>query len=293
MNSKTQKAVAPSGTEQATVDISEQVRQAIMDAGIQEMVQVAITEAGITVIIGEEIGKADIPQLASGAVDKALADIKPEALLAALDMDVLLVKLSGVPAFGQAVEAAMIALIDQRALDAQSAEERETAERAAQEQAANAAREKSAKDAESAQKKNEAAAEKAKAQRLEASRLQYAALVSNPVSSALHIGDGDATLSLKLGNGSSFHPSFDLEISPEDLTPQLGRLAYHQPIDLSPELEGFVATEAILLVEGDGKTAVYRSNIETPLRVGDGNFAALPKGALAFSRLSLEMPQGV
>lgn len=160
--------------------------------------------------------------------------------------------------------------------------------------------------------KGEAAAAQVKADKAAAARLEkderkraadyqkqvdraardYAALLASPVASALTIATGQ-TITLRLGDGSTFHPDHGLELGTADLNDEVGRAVNAKVIALPADFSPFTACEAILIVEGGkGPAALYRSPIESPLRFGGGAAAQLAPGALAFRRVSPE-PEAV
>ncbi len=136
------------------------------------------------------------------------------------------------------------------------------------------------------------AAEKAKAdaaqKRVDRASRDYRALIDSPVPSKL-TPETAQTITLRLGDGSTFHPEHELTLGSAELHHESDRLVNSQVIPLPADFTPFTASEAILIVEGGKEpAALYRSPIESALRFGGGASAQLAVGALAFRRLSPE-----
>lgn len=185
---------------------------------------------------------------------------------------------------GQLVDAAM----DSRAA-------RDADKAAAAEKGAAAAQEKESARLVSADKaaaKKLEVAEKAKAdaaqKRVDRASRDYRALIEKPVPSKL-TPETARTITLRLGDGSTFHPEHELTLGSAELHHESDRLVNSQVIPLPADFSPFTASEAILIVEGGKEpVALYRSPIESALRFGGGASAQLAVGALAFRRLSPE-----
>lgn len=179
----------------------------------------------------------------------------------------------------------MLAGAEQRKADAAAGQAKADDAAKAKESARQVKADKAAAAALEKQQRADAAAA---AKRIDRAARDYAALVGKPVASALTPATAQ-TITMRLGDGSTFHPEHELELETADLQDDVGRQINAKVIDLPGDLAPFTASEAILIVEG-GKdpVALYRSAIESPLRFGGGASAQLAVGALAFRRLSPE-----
>lgn len=125
-------------------------------------------------------------------------------------------------------------------------------------------------------------AEKARRRLADGAKLAFGQLVLAAQPSALDAQNCDA-ISLRFGDGETFHPSVDLTVDAGDLAAENGRILNNKPINLAADLSAMTISEAYLICEGEGPAAIYRSRIEPPLSVGQGRSASFAKGGLAFA----------
>lgn len=237
-------------------DISVLVNEVIEAAGIPALIHKAIEDAGIPVLVANAIEEADILGQVKEHVQKVDLAAGIEKYL--MDRD---------------------AIAEAKAIEIEIAAKEKDEERIAEVTRADRAAEKR-------RQKQEDDKQKLVIKARDRAKMSYDSLVKQVGASSLKMFEDGTSMALRLGNGSSFHPTLELELTFDDLELESGRYLNKRTIELAADLPGFIASEAFILVEGNGSTALYGSPIETPLRIGDGSRASLVPGALAFRRIS-------